>query len=272
VQLLSDARVPLSDSADGQALMKAVQARALLSNSALLATAGGFLDGFTYVGHGHVFANAMTGNVVLLGINCISNSWVTGLRHVPPIIAFAFGICAAKAIELKPPRRLGDTYVAVLIVEIAILFVLSFLPRDTADFIITMSIAFAASVQVQTFREVNGRSYNSTFVTGNLRTLTVAAFDWCFRQRYEASRVVRDFSVICSAFLLGATAGGYTTSEFGNRALWCDIVILSFVAIRIRPRQGLRAEAQIPTEISSISPDPEPHRPGHSKPPSTYRD
>src|SRR6187402_1432230 len=39
--------------------------------SVLLATlvsfSGGFLDAFTYVGHGRVFANAMTGNVVLLG-------------------------------------------------------------------------------------------------------------------------------------------------------------------------------------------------------------
>jgi uncharacterized membrane protein YoaK (UPF0700 family) len=36
--------------------------------SALLASAGGFPDGFTYVGHGHVFANSMTGNVILPGI------------------------------------------------------------------------------------------------------------------------------------------------------------------------------------------------------------
>jgi len=27
----------------------------------MLAAAGGFLDGFTYVGHGRVFANAMSG-------------------------------------------------------------------------------------------------------------------------------------------------------------------------------------------------------------------
>ena len=46
-----------------------------LGIGSLLASAGGFLDGFTYVGHGHVFANAMTGNVVLLGINCLSGSW-----------------------------------------------------------------------------------------------------------------------------------------------------------------------------------------------------
>src|SRR6185437_11215017 len=34
----------------------------------LLSLSGGFLDAFTYIGHGGVFANAMTGNVVLMGV------------------------------------------------------------------------------------------------------------------------------------------------------------------------------------------------------------
>ena len=34
----------------------------------LLAIAGGFLDVYTYISRGGVFANAQTGNIVLLGI------------------------------------------------------------------------------------------------------------------------------------------------------------------------------------------------------------
>jgi uncharacterized membrane protein YoaK (UPF0700 family) len=140
--------------------------------SALLAAAGGFLDGFTYVGHGHVFANAMTGNVVLLGINCVSGSWHAALRHIPPILAFLVGIGVSQAIQLYSRLRgVSASYVAVLLLEIAVLLILSLLPATTADTLFTISIAFAASVQVQTFREVNGHSYNSTFTTGNLRTL-----------------------------------------------------------------------------------------------------
>jgi uncharacterized membrane protein YoaK (UPF0700 family) len=210
----------------------------MLSTGAVLAAAGGFLDGFTYVGHGHVFANAMTGNVILLGIDSISGSLSTAFRHLPPILAFLLGISAAKAMKLRPMlRHLRDPYMAALALEIGMLLVLSLLPQRTPDIAITTSVAFAASVQVGTFREVNGRSYNSTFVTGNLRTLSESAFDWCLGQNSpEAARVVRDFSMICAAFLLGATAGGYTTGRFGNRALWCDIILLILVAIRVRPR------------------------------------
>src|SRR5271156_3642526 len=93
-----------------------------LGISALLAAAGGYLDAFTYVGHGHVFANAMTGNVVLLGVNCIGGDWHTGLRHLPPILAFIVGICAAKAIEQwAAQRQIRFRYLAVLALEVGIL-------------------------------------------------------------------------------------------------------------------------------------------------------
>jgi uncharacterized membrane protein YoaK (UPF0700 family) len=117
-------------------------------------------------------------------------------------------------------RGTSAPYAAVLVLEIGVLLVLSLLSAATADILFTTSIAFAASVQVQTFREVNGHSFNSTFTTGNLRTLSESAFAWCFEgHKREAARVVKDFSVICAAFLLGATAGGYGAQTFGNRAL-----------------------------------------------------
>jgi len=209
-----------------------------LGIGALLAAAGGFLDGFTYVGHGHVFANAMTGNVVLLGISCFSGSWRTALHLLPPILAFVVGVSVSEAMQLRSKRRdVSAPYPAVLLLEIGVLMGLSLLPATTADVLFTISIAFAASVQVQTFREVNGQSYNSTFTTGNLRTLSQAAFDW-FMESHDAraGRVVRDFSTICAAFLLGATAGGYCAQAFGNRALWCDVILLVLVAIRVRSR------------------------------------
>jgi uncharacterized membrane protein YoaK (UPF0700 family) len=209
-----------------------------LGIGALLAAAGGFLDGFTYVGHGQVFANAMTGNVVLLGISCLSGSWRTALHLLPAILAFVVGVSVSQAMQLHSKRRdVSAPYAAVLALEIGVLLVLSALPATTADILFTTSIAFAASVQVQTFREVNGHSYNSTFTTGNLRTLSEAAVGWFLEGHNRASAlVIRDFSAICAAFLLGATAGGYSAQVFGNRALWCDVILLVLIAIRVQSR------------------------------------
>ena len=41
----------------------------------LLAIAGGYLDVYTYICRGGVFANAQTGNIVLLGINVADQNW-----------------------------------------------------------------------------------------------------------------------------------------------------------------------------------------------------
>jgi uncharacterized membrane protein YoaK (UPF0700 family) len=209
-----------------------------LGIAALLASAGGFLDGFTYVGHGHVFANAMTGNVVLLGISCFSGSWRIALHILPAILAFVVGVSVSQAMLLNSKRRdVSAPYPAVLALEIAVLLVLSLLPPTTADILFTTSIAFAASVQVQTFRNVNGHSFNSTFTTGNLRTLSEAAFTWFWEGRSQATaRVVRDFSAICAAFLLGAAVGAYAFQTLGNRALWCDVILLVLIAIRVQSR------------------------------------
>jgi len=214
-----------------------------LGIGALLAAAGGFLDGFTYVGHGHVFANAMTGNVVLLGINCLSGSWRTALHLLPAILAFVVGVCVSHAMQLRSKRRdVSAPYPAVLLLEICILLILSLLPLTAPDILFTTSIAFAASVQVQTFREVNGHVFNSTFTTGNLRTLSEAALDWFLEGHSpKAARVVRDFSTICAAFLAGAASGGYGAQKFGNRTLWCDVILLAIIAIFVQSRLGLRS-------------------------------
>ncbi len=99
-----------------------------------------------------------------------------------------------------------------------------------------------AGVESAASHVVNGQSYNSTLTTGNLRTLADAAVVWFLEGKSRAAaQVVRDFSVICAAFLAGAVAGAYTVQTFDNRALWCDVILLTLVAIRVRSRMGSSA-------------------------------
>ncbi len=225
------AQAPLSD--DG-----IEQAASRLGNSALLALAGGFLDGFTYLGHGHVFANAMTGNVVLLALGCVSGMFENGLRHLPPILMFLLGVTVARALQMPSiARRLRQPHLAALLIQIGTLATLALLPQHTPDAWFTMSIAFAASVQVESFRRVHGRSFNSTFTTGNLRTFAEGAFAWLIADGGEdARRATVDFGAICLAFFIGAAVGGAATMHFGNRALWIDIVLLWLIPVRVQTR------------------------------------
>jgi uncharacterized membrane protein YoaK (UPF0700 family) len=229
---------------------------ASLTVNALLAATGGFVDGFTYVGHGRVFANGMTANVLLFSASLFTGLWPAGLRFLPPIVAFMAAVWVSQAIHLRTTRSSHIApYRAVLILETGVLFTLSLLPATTSDLLFTTSIAFVAALQMQTFREVDGRTYSSTFTTGNLRTLGEAAFTWCFRGRgQESARVVRDFATIVAAFLAGALAGAGTTKAFGNRALWLPSIWILLVWMELQTGSRLAAgRSQNKIDRSAVS-------------------
>ena len=140
--------------------------------SAILAISGGFQDAYTYNVRDEVFSNAQTGNVVLMSQNFMSGEWIRGLHYLFPIIAFALGVFVAERIQkrLKYVKKIHWRQIIVLM-ELAILFVVGLIP-DSYNMAATMLVSFACSMQVQTFRKVNGYGYASTMCIGNLRSGT----------------------------------------------------------------------------------------------------
>ena len=65
--------------------MKHIQPSESLANGLLLAFAGGMMDAYTYLCRGQVFANAETGNLVLLGIQLAQRNWGRALYYLCPL-------------------------------------------------------------------------------------------------------------------------------------------------------------------------------------------
>ena len=65
--------------------------------AAFLSLSGGLQDAYTYIYRGHVFANAQTGNIVLLSQSIAERNWTQTLEYLIPLSFFAFGIAAAAA-------------------------------------------------------------------------------------------------------------------------------------------------------------------------------
>jgi uncharacterized membrane protein YoaK (UPF0700 family) len=96
----------------------------------LLSIVGGFLDSYTFVARGGVFANAQTGNIVFVGIEAAKGDWSQALAYIPPILAFVMGVIVSEMIKKSPSNRLvPDSARAILILEIAILFIIGFIPQ-----------------------------------------------------------------------------------------------------------------------------------------------
>ena len=56
---------------------------------------GGFQDAYTYTCRGEVFANAQTGNIVLLSTALYGREWQTVLKYLVPVLSFLVGTAVA---------------------------------------------------------------------------------------------------------------------------------------------------------------------------------
>jgi uncharacterized membrane protein YoaK (UPF0700 family) len=205
-----------------------------LVSACLLAGVGGLLDAVVYTLHGHVFANAMTGNVILLGLSAVSGAWVQVARHAVPIGAFLFGVAASRVLRVMPRYRAA---MAVLLLEMVALSGAGLLPRGFPEMAFTAIIAFVSAFQVSTFRQVGRFSYNSTFITGNLREMAEGLVnhfldpDADVRRRELAKS--RKLAAICGCFLAGALLGAWGGPHLGNRTLWIAEPLLLGTAARV---------------------------------------
>jgi uncharacterized membrane protein YoaK (UPF0700 family) len=79
---------------------------ASLLHGMLLAAAGGYVDAFTFVGKGRVFATAMTGNVMIMGTLIAGNEWKQAWSRISAIAAFIAAVWCPRFSNLAPlPRR-----------------------------------------------------------------------------------------------------------------------------------------------------------------------
>ena len=189
-------------------------------SAVLLAMTGGTLDAVVYLNHGHVFANAMTGNVIFLGISLVGHDWLQALRHTAPIAAFLVGATVARLVRAQPIRHAA---LLVLSLECAALLLVGFLPVTFPQIAYTSIVAFFSAFQVTTFRRVGRFTYNSTFTTGNLREVAEGVGDRLSAvdpaARYLGVRKASKLSAICCAFLVGALIGAWVAPRFPEHAI-----------------------------------------------------
>jgi uncharacterized membrane protein YoaK (UPF0700 family) len=213
------------------------------SVAAPLTLAGGALDSFTYVGHGHVFANAMTGNVALMGVAVAAGDWAQALRHAPPLLAFSAGVVLVHVLQLPRSRRwLPELRLTCLGVEIAALAIAMLGGDAIPDAVLIPAISFVAALQTTSFDRLEGMAYTSVMTTGNLRRFAQAALAGSLPVRDPAARrEARLFGAICLCFFAGAGLGALATMRLGNLALAVPLtLLLAALARLLKPAQTRR--------------------------------
>ena len=183
-----------------------------------LSLSGGLQDAYTYLFRGKVFANAQTGNIVLLSANIMDGRWDKVLHYLVPLCAFALGVLAAEKMRehFQAMQRLHWRQLVVL-GEVLLLFAVGFLPQ-TLNLLANAIVSFSCAMQVQAFRKVNGYAFASTMCIGDLRSGVEAFCIW--RKTHEPrakDRMVRYFGIIF-LFALGGRAGQQERGAAGRQS------------------------------------------------------
>jgi uncharacterized membrane protein YoaK (UPF0700 family) len=197
----------------------------------LLALVGGFLDAYTYLCRGQVFANAQTGNIVLLSIHAAKGDFRAALFYLYPIFAFVLGILLAemvkKTFSAHPKLHWRQIIIAV---ESIILFILAFLPASSfLNALANISISFVCSLQVEAFRLLRGKPYATTMCTGNLRNASEQLFYYLQTRNKENLHSSLQYFGIIFFFILGAAAGAGVSALWNTKALLVPVILLVFV-------------------------------------------
>lgn len=200
----------------------------------ILALVGGFLDAYTYICRGHVFANAQTGNIVLLGVRLSEKDFVGALFYVAPIMAFVAGIIIANAVQIKfKENELIHWRQIILALEALTLIAVAGMPMGTLDALANIMVSFVCSLQVESFRTVNGYSYASTMCTGNLRSATKSLFEYFRTKDIKELSASKYYYGIILFFVIGAAIGAVVTTTIDVKATYVASAGLLAIALML---------------------------------------
>lgn len=186
----------------------------------ILALVGGFLDAYTYIGRGGVFANAETGNIVLMGVKLAKGEYSGALYYLIPICSFALGVLVSEIIKKHFKYKTAFHWRQITVgVEILVLVGISFVPSNSTNNIFTNAlVALVCSIQVQSFRQFVATPITTTMCTGNLRSATENLFAFIDKKNKKALKTSLKYYSVILFFIAGAALGALSTNALAEKA------------------------------------------------------
>ena len=194
-----------------------------------LTLSGGFQDAYSYLCRGKVFANAQTGNIVLLGQSIAEKNITMMFRYLCPLIAFVLGAYISQRMKSSNQKYFRFHWRQhVLLLEMLLIVIVGFLPEQL-NILANIILSFVCAMQVVAFSKFHGNSYATTMCIGNLRSATTLLCQYHITKDKNTQRDSFHYFFIIFVFLIGATLGTILGKQFHLHSIWFAILFL-FVA------------------------------------------
>jgi len=207
-----------------------------------LAICGGFMDAYSYICRGGVFANAQTGNILLFSVNIAQGNIHSSLKYIYPVLFFSVGILLSDIIKNKTTKKNTNLHwrQIVIIIEAILFFIVAFIPL-TNNLLANNITSMACGMQVEAFRKFHGSGAATTMCIGNLRSGTENLYT--FFQTKEKIFLYRCilyyFIIFC--FALGAVLGDILVKQISRYSiLFCIfILVIAFIMMNKKTRNTI---------------------------------
>lgn len=207
-------------------LKKRAQIHESLTVAIFLTLAGGFQDSYSYIARGGVFANAQTGNIVLLSTNLFSGDTDKIIKYLIPILSFVIGVYISVRVEEKfSNRRFIIWRQVILLIEIIIFIFVGFLNEELNN-IANALLSFSCAMQVNTFRKVENLPFATTMCIGNMRSGTEMMGRYHLTKDKSYRRKALYYYLIIFIFAIGAFIGYISVRLFNLKSIWLGMIFL----------------------------------------------
>ena len=196
----------------------------------ILALSGGCMDAYSYLCRGEVFANAQTGNMLLVGVHLAEQDIPGAMKYLLPVAAFAIGIIVSDIVQFRIERSGIHWRIIAVVIELVILFAVCHISLSN-NALANALTSLACGIQVEAFRKVLGNSVATTMCIGNLRS-GISNLD-LFMKTKERD-YLRKSSVyfrIILFFVGGAIIESALIRIFAAKALYFSVIMLALALV-----------------------------------------
>jgi len=199
----------------------------------ILSLIGGFLDAYSYLLKGGVFANAQTGNLVLMAIAVTKWDLLGSVKFLIPIVTFSVGILSSNLFTTCRNISHVDKLRLALVLEGFLLLVIGLCGNSISNFVVNCAISFIAAVQVSMFDKFDGNAMATTMITGNLKSgMAILSRFIILKNKVDGEGFGKYLQVIVG-FAFGVSIGCLLIGTFHEYSIIACIVPIAIVFWRI---------------------------------------
>ncbi|QTQ10993.1 DUF1275 domain-containing protein [Treponema parvum] len=193
-----------------------------------LSLLGGFLDSYSYILKGNVFANAQTGNVVLIFIALANREFNKSVKYLIPVVTFAVGIFISELLKTKRNLRSHIRLKMILILEAVLIACIAFFGKNYSNHAVNCVISFIAAVQVANFDRIDNSPIATTMITGNLKSGMIQLSQYIHTKNRDCLYSFIKYMIVICNFGIGVIIGCVSIRLYSEYSiLVCEIFLIS---------------------------------------------